>query len=73
MPFAKKEGKKQEELLVNYSAFGKANNAALHSPKAKSPRPIKAGSFCNIVFIMKLSGGSDGTRTRGLRRDRPAL
>jgi hypothetical protein len=27
----------------------------------------------NSLYLMEENGGSDGTRTRGLRRDRPAL
>jgi hypothetical protein len=29
--------------------------------------------FTAINDVLKRNGGSDGTRTRGLRRDRPAL
>jgi hypothetical protein len=32
---------------------------------------ITSREFCDFCWI--ISGGSDGTRTRGLRRDRPAL
>ena len=32
------------------------------NPEGKSPNPL---------YLLKENGGSDGTRTRGLRRDRP--
>ena len=31
------------------------------------------GVSSNSLHLLRESGGSDGTRTRGLRRDRPAL
>ena len=31
------------------------------------------GGSSKSLYLMEENGGSDGTRTRGLRRDRPAL
>ena len=36
-------------------------------------RQTPEGKFPNSLHLLGESGGSDGTRTRGLRRDRPAL
>ena len=41
--------------------------------QARSPNLVGVGSAKEIAFIAKYFGGSDGTRTRGLLRDRQAF
>ena len=36
-------------------------------------RQTPEGDSTNPLHLLRENGGSDGTRTRGLRRDRPAL
>ena len=36
-------------------------------------RQTPEGDSTNLLHLLRENGGSDGTRTRGLRRDRPAL
>src|SRR5580692_1766753 len=49
---------------------GALSTGALSSRRSSSPEPCKA---CTSSVGLRNSGGSDGTRTRGLLRDRQAF
>ncbi len=53
---------------------GRGTGRAAINPRPFSHRPQKKGPITNGNWPFELQGGgADGTRTRGLRRDRPAL